>query len=54
MNINRRNFLFGSVAAATLAGCSTDKVGLRDLQGGKLRAAMIGYGIQMRAARGRR
>ena len=54
MNINRRNFLFGSVAAATLAGCSTDKVGLRDLKGGKLRAAMIGYGIQMRTARGRR
>ena len=50
MNINRRNFLLGSAAAATLAGCSTDKVGLRDLKGGKLRAAMIGYGIQMRTA----
>ena len=50
MNINRRNFLLGSAAAATLAGCNTSKVGLRDLKGGKLRAAMIGYGIQMRTA----
>jgi predicted dehydrogenase len=50
MNINRRNFLLGSAAAATLAGCATNKVGLRDLKGGKLRAAMIGYGIQMRTA----
>ena len=51
MNINRRNFLFGSAAAATLAGCATNKVGLRDLKSGeKLRAAMIGYGIQMRTA----
>lgn len=48
MNINRRNFLFGSAAAATMAGCSTEKVGLRDRKPGeKLRAAMIGYGIQM-------
>ena len=31
MNINRRNFLFGSAAAATLAGCATNKVGLRPL-----------------------
>ena len=51
MNINRRNFLFGSAAAATLAGCATNKVGLRDLKPGeKLRAAMIGCGIQMRCA----
>ena len=50
MNINRRNFLLGSAAVATLAGCNTSKVGLRDLKGGKLRAAMIGYGIQMRSA----
>lgn len=50
MNLNRRHFLFGSAAAAALAGCSTAKVGLRDLKGGKLRAAMIGYGIQMRNA----
>jgi predicted dehydrogenase len=50
MNINRRNFILGSAAAATLAGCATNKVGLRDLKGGKLRAAMIGYGIQMRTA----
>ena len=50
MNINRRNFLLGSAAAATLAGCATNKIGLRNLKGGKLRAAMIGYGIQMRSA----
>ena len=50
MNLNRRHFLLGSAAAATLAGCATNKVGLRDLKGGKLRAAMIGYGIQMRTA----
>ena len=50
MKINRRNFLFGSAAAAALAGCSTSRVGLRDLKGGKLRAAVIGCGIQMRTA----
>ena len=51
MNINRRGFLFGSAAAAAMAGCATSKVGLRDLKPGeKLRAAMIGYGIQMRTA----
>ena len=51
MNINRRNFLFGSTAAAALAGCATNKVGLRDLKPGeKLRAAIIGYGIQARTA----
>lgn len=37
MNINRRNFLFGSAAAATLAGCATNKVGLRPLAAGELR-----------------
>ena len=26
MNMNRRNFLFGSAAAMTLAGCSTVKM----------------------------
>ena len=51
MNLNRRNFLFGSAAAVTLAGCATSKTGLRPLKSGeKLRAAMIGYGIQMRTA----
>ena len=50
MNVNRRTFLFGGAAAVTLAGCNTGKVGLRDLKGGKLRAAMIGCGIQMRTA----
>ena len=45
MNINRRGFLFGSAAAATLAGCATGKVGLRDLKPGeKLRAA--GYHLE--------
>ena len=48
MNINRRNFLLGSAAAATLAGCATNKIGLRPLKKGeKRRFAMIGYGIQM-------
>ena len=51
MNINRRHFLLGSAAAATLAGCSTNKVGLRPLKPGEKRTvAMIGYGIQMRTA----
>ena len=51
MNLNRRNFLFGSAAAMTLAGCATNKMGLRALKPGeKRRVAMIGYGIQMRNA----
>ena len=51
MNLNRRNFLFGSAAAATLAGCSTSKVGLRALKPGEKRTvAMIGIGIQGRTA----
>ena len=51
MNINRRNFLFGSAAAFSLAGCATNKVGLRELKPGEKRTiAMIGYGIQMRTA----
>lgn len=51
MKLNRRNFIFGSTAAAALAGCSTQKVGLRELKPGeKRRLAMIGYGIQMRTA----
>ena len=29
MKLNRRNFLFGSAAAAALAGCATNKTGLR-------------------------
>ena len=50
MNINRRGFLFGSAAAAAMAGCSTGKVGLRPLKPGEKRnVAMIGCGIQMRA-----
>ena len=35
MNINRRNFILGSAAAATLAGCATNKVGLRALKPGE-------------------
>ena len=51
MNMNRRNFLFGSAAAATLAGCATNKLGVRELQPGeKRRIAMIGCGIQQRKA----
>ncbi len=49
MDINRRNFLFGSAAAMTLAGCATDKTGLRPLKPGERRTvAMIGTGIQNR------
>jgi len=51
MNINRRGFLLGSAAAATLAGCATNKVGLRALKPGEKRTvAMIGLGIQGRTA----
>ena len=51
MKLNRRNFLFGSAAAAALSGCATTKTGLRPLKPGeKLRAAIIGYGIQARSA----
>ena len=49
MNINRRGFLLGSAAAATLAGCSTSKIGARELKPGEKRnVAMIGIGIQGR------
>ncbi len=51
MNMNRRGFLLGSAAAMTLAGCSTAKMGVRARKPGeKMRAAMIGNGIQMRTA----
>lgn len=51
MKLNRRNFLFGSAAAVTLAGCATNRVGLRELKPGeKRKIAMIGCGIQMRTA----
>ena len=51
MKLNRRNFLFGSTAAMALAGCATNKTGLRALKPGeKLRVAAIGCGIQMRSA----
>jgi len=50
MNINRRGFLFGSAAAATLATQATVKIGRRDLKPGeKLNVAMIGVGIQGRS-----
>ncbi len=49
MQLNRRNFLFGSAATAALAGCATDKIGTRKLAPGeKLNFAMIGVGIQGR------
>ena len=54
MNINRRGFLFGSAAAATFAGCSTAKVGRRELKPGeKLNVAMIGVGLQGRGNMGK-
>ena len=50
MNLNRRNFLFGSAAAMTLAGCATSRVGARALKPGeKYNFAMIGLGIQGRS-----
>ena len=49
MKLNRRNFIFGTAAAAAFAGCNTAKAGVRPLKPGeKRKAAMIGYGIQMR------
>ncbi len=49
IEINRRSFLFGSAAAAALAGHATEKVGRRALRPGeKLNVAMIGVGIQGR------
>ena len=49
MNLNRRNFLFGSAAATALAGCSTAKVGVRTLKAGeKATVAIIGYGLRAR------
>ncbi len=51
MDINRRGFILGSAAAATLAGCATNKMGLRPLKPGEKRAvALIGIGIQGRTA----
>ena len=35
MKLNRRNFLFGSAAAATLAGCATGKMGVRPRKAGE-------------------
>ena len=50
MNLNRRNFLFGSAAAAALAGCATTKKkGVRTLNDGeKATVAIIGYGLRAR------
>jgi predicted dehydrogenase len=49
MNLNRRNFLFGSAAAAALAGCATTKKGVRTLKDGeKPTVAIIGYGLRAR------
>ena len=49
MDLNRRNFLLGSAAAAALAGCATNKMGVRPLKPGEKRTvAMIGVGIQGR------
>ena len=49
--MNRREFIFGTVATSALAGCSTVRTGLRPLAPGeKRKIAMIGCGIQMRKA----
>ena len=50
MNLNRRNFLFGSAAAAALAGCATaNRKGVRALgKGEKPTVAIIGYGLRAR------
>ena len=49
MNINRRSFLFGSAAAASLVGCTSVKVAPRKLAPGELpTVAIIGFGRQAR------
>ena len=49
MNLNRRNFLFGSAAVAALAGHAKVDLGLRELKPGEKRTVgLIGWGIQMR------
>ena len=51
MNLNRRNFLFGSAAVAALAGKAQVDLGLRELKPGEKRTVgLIGWGIQMRGA----
>ena len=51
MQLNRRNFIFGSAAAATLAGRATSKMGVRPRKAGEpINVAMIGLGIQGRTA----
>ena len=51
MNLNRRNFLFGSAAVAALAGKAKADLGLRELKPGEKRTVgLIGWGIQMRGA----
>ena len=53
MTLNRRNFLFGSAAAMTLAGCNTAKTGLRPRKPGeRLNFALVGCGIQGRGLLG--
>ena len=48
MGINRRHFIFGSAAAVSLAGCTTHKVGARQLKPGEKRTvALIGCGKQI-------
>ena len=51
MKIDRRKFILGGAAATALAGCATQKQGLRALKPGEKRnLAVIGCGIQMRTA----
>jgi predicted dehydrogenase len=49
MALNRRQFLFASMAATTLPTMASPKIGLRPLKPGEKRTiAMIGCGLQMR------
>ena len=51
LNLNRRNFLFGSAAAAALAGRASANLGTRTLKPGeKANVTLIGFGIQGRSA----
>ena len=51
MNINRRNFLLGSAAAAAVSGCAHGAMPSRPRKAGEpLNVACVGYGMQMWSA----
>ena len=51
MNINRRNFLLGSAAAAAVSGCAHGAMPSRPRKDGEpLNVACVGYGMQMWSA----